>query len=284
MTKDEQSRLDKLLAQLDLEQLDNDLFVGEPEGGQGRMFGGFVLAQSVISAYRTVETRAIHSVHAYFLRMGKKDVPIRYVVYRIRDGGSFTTRNVVAYQSGEAIFNLSASFVKPEEGMEYQERMPDVPAPEGLGDWRMNHGQRSERIEQHHWTHESPVEMVSWQAPEEREMGDTPPNRGVWMRVRGTFPDEPMLHAALLTYASDSGVVSTGRPPNLTRAGGFGASLDHTMWFHRPPKFDDWVLYTSEAPAAFANRALVFGAMFTRGGVRVASVAQEGLHRGPRPS
>ncbi len=279
-----QPRLDRLLGQLTLDQLDNDLFLGESEDGVGRLFGGFVAAQSVMSAYRTVDEGDIHSLHAYFLRPGEKDIPIRYVVYRIRDGRSFTTRDVVAYQSGEAIFNLSASFVRPEEGIEYQERMPEAPAPEGLPDWQMSRSQRTERNEHHHWVRESPVEIVSWQPAEDRQMQDTPPTRGVWMRVRGTFPDEPMFHAALLTYASDSGVVSTGRPPNLPRSGGFGASLDHTMWFHRPPRFDEWIMYLSDAPAAHANRALVFGSMYSREGVRVASVAQEGLHRGPRPS
>ncbi|GAB4323552.1 MAG: acyl-CoA thioesterase II [Dehalococcoidia bacterium] len=286
MSETDNKYLHKLIKQLELDQLDRDLFIGEGEGGRGRLFGGFVAAQSVVAAYRTIETdepRDLHSLHAYFLRPGKRNVPIRYVVYRIRDGKSFTTRDVVAYQSGEAIFNLSASFVKREEGLAYQESMPEAPDPEGLPHWdavRPDRRRRREEDDEHHrWHRERPIDIVACDRPEDLPRGATPPPRRVWIRVRGTLPDDPTMHAALMTYATDSGLMSTGRPPDMPFDGGFGASLDHAVWFHRPPRFDDWLLFTSEAPVAAAGRALVYGAMWSRDGTRVASVAQEGLHR-----
>jgi acyl-CoA thioesterase-2 len=283
-TERSQQRLEKLVSLFDLDRLDRDMFLGDPGEGERRLFGGLVAAQAVVAAYRTVDEGSLHSVHSYFLRPGRYDVPIRYVVYRIRDGRSFTTRDVVAYQSGEAIFNLSSSFVRPEEGITHQQPMPDVPPPDDLPEWEFIRPDRipeGMKIEQ--WWRDNPIEIRACD-PWGTEWPDGIPRRRVWMRVRGTFPDDEVVHAALLTYASDRGLIATARMPhNIGRNMGASASLDHTLWFHYTPRFDDWLLYTSESPAAHAARALILGQMYNRDGVRVASVAQEGLVRTPKP-
>ena len=275
--------LDRLLQQLKLEQLDRDLFLGDPGEGERRLFGGLIAAQSVVAAHRTVEEGSLHSLHAYFLRPGKHHVPVRYVVYRIRDGKTFTTRDVVAYQSGEAIFNLSTSFTRPEEGISHQEAMPDVPPPDDLPEWEFARPDApEERAMMARFMRDSPVEMRAVDPPKWPEPGETP-RRRVWMRVRGEMPEDPVMHAALITYASDRGLIATARfAHRLPRRMESSASLDHALWFHRPPLFDDWLLFTSESPVAHAARAMIFGQMFTKDGVRVASVAQEGLIRLPR--
>jgi acyl-CoA thioesterase-2 len=277
--------LERLLRRLNLEQLDRDLFLGDPGEGEHRLFGGLVAAQAIVAAHRTVEDGGfMHSLHSYFLRPGSYGAPIRYVVYRIRDGRTFTTRDVVAYQSGEAIFNVSTSFARPEPGVaEHQEPMPEVPAPDGLPQWEMVRPDRfGDDDPRPRWVRESPIEMRACD-PYEPVAPEGTPRRRVWMRVKGDLPDDPTLHAAMLTFASDRGVLATARHPHdLSRGFGASASLDHTIWFHHPPRFDDWILYTSESPVAHAARALILGQMFRRDGVRVASVAQEGLIRAPR--
>ncbi len=274
--------LPRLLKQLDLDRLDRDLFLGDPGEGQFRLFGGLVAAQSVVAAYRTVEEGAMHSLHAYFLRPGRHDVPIRYVVYRIRDGRTLTTRDVVAYQSGEAIFNLSCSFAKPEEGVSRDEPAPEVPGPEGLPQWEFARLDRDEDREMvRRFERDSPVELRAIDAGLQPETAI--PTRRVWMRVRGELPDDEVIHAGLLAYASDRGVIATARIPHgFGRGGHASASLDHAIWFHRPPRFDGWVLYTSESPVAHSARALIYGQMYRQDGVRIASVVQEGLIRTPR--
>ncbi len=284
MPAQSRTALDRLLKQLDLDRLDRDLFLGDPGKGMFRLFGGLVAAQSVMAAYRTVDSAesALHSLHAYFLRPGRHDVPIRYVVYRIRDGRTFTTRDVVAYQAGEAIFNLSCSFAKPEDGISYSEPAPDVPGPDGLPAWEFARpDRREEREMMQRFERESPVEMRAI------DLGTQPageiPRRRVWMRVRGELPDDPAIHAGLLAYASDRGLIATARIPHGgARANWASASLDHAMWFHRAPRFDGWLLFTSESPVAHAARALIFGQMFQPDGTRVASVVQEGLIRTPK--
>ena len=279
---DDSSDLTRLLAQFDLERLDRDLFLGDPGTGEGRLFGGLVAAQSVVAAYRTVEAGDIHSLHAYFLRPGRHNVPIRYAVYRIRDGRTFTTRDVVAYQAGEAIFNLSCSFAKPEAGEARQEPMPPVPAPGGLPDWEFVRARSEQDRHHHHRWRNSPLEMRSIDAPGEIP-DDVSPHRQVWMRVKGDLPDEPVLHAAMLTFASDRGLMQTARRTReWTSRPSMSASIDHAIWFHRPPRFDGWVLYTSESPVAHAARALIFGQMHSEDGTRIASVVQEGLIRAAR--
>jgi acyl-CoA thioesterase-2 len=270
----------RFLEQLNLERLDRDLFLGDSGKGEGRLFGGLVAAQAVVAAGRTVEEGAIHSLHAYFLRPGRHGVPIRYVVYRVRDGRTFTTRDVVAYQAGEAIFDVSCSFAKPEEGISYAEAPPQAPGPEGLPDWEFV---RLLPKEDQGWARrfrENPIEMRACD-PIEMARGEGTPRRRVWIRVRGELPDDdPVVHAALLVYASDRGLIATARRPHgIPRGRDASASLDHAMWFHRPPRFDSWLLYTSESPVAHAARALIHGQMYTPEGQRVVSVAQEGLIR-----
>jgi acyl-CoA thioesterase-2 len=268
----------RLLERLVVETLDRDLFLGHPGPGEGRLFGGLVAAQSVVAAGRTVEAGALHSLHAYFLRPGRHGVPIRFVVDRIRDGRTFTTRRVVAHQSGEAIFNLSASFARPETGISHQDPMPDAPGPDGLPDWeelraQMLGGSVGRLREQ-------PIEVRVVDPDDPDPAVKLPPRKRVWMRPRGVLPEDPLLHAALLVYASDRTLMSTAaRPHGLSWGRRMAASLDHAVWIHRPIRFNDWVLYASESPAAHAARGIIFGAIYSRDGMRLASVAQEGLIR-----
>jgi acyl-CoA thioesterase-2 len=270
-----ESPLAELLENLDLEALDADLFLGDPGGGRGRLFGGMVAAQSVIAAGRTVEAgRSLHSLHAYFLRPGRHDVPLRFVVDRIRDGRSFTTRRVKAHQAGEAIFSLAASFAVPEEGIAHQDPMPEAPDPEGLPDWetarRRLGGADGPPAE-------GPVE-VRMADPWTR--GPSPAHQRNWLRVRGTLPDDPLVHTALLVYASDRTLLSTAaRPHAIPWADRMVASLDHAVWIHHPVKLDGWLLYASESPLARSGRGMVFGSLYYPDGRRLASVAQEGLIR-----
>ena len=278
--------LQRLLTQLDLKRIDTDTFEGEAGDGWHRLFGGHVAAQAVIAAYRTVADGAIHSLHAYFVRAGSHDEPIRYVVDRIRDGRTFTTRDVVAYQSDEAIFNLSCSFAKPEPGVTRGPEPPSLPGPEGLEPWGFPFpGRQEDRARMMSFERESAIEIrtVDGVAPPSDDM----PRRRVWMRVRGVPPEDPAIHAALLTYASDRGFIATvfagktWRPRGMAGMG-TSASLDHSIWFHHPPRFDDWLLFTSESPVANAARALILGQVYRRDGVQVASVVQEALIREPR--
>jgi acyl-CoA thioesterase-2 len=276
-------QLDALLRQLQLDQLDNDLFLGDPGKGEGRLFGGLVLAQCVMSAYRTIEDRSIHSLHAYFLRPGSHEVPIRYVVYRIRDGRTFTTRDVVAYQAGEAIFQMSCSFTRPEEGVTHQEPMPYADGPEGMPDWDMVrtdvNPEWADRMKR--WRRERPIELKSAEPDDADDEW-----RKVWIKPRGPLPEDPAVHAAVLAYSSDMGLISTARNAmKLMRfdAPGAAASLDHAIWFHHPPRFDDWLLYSSHSPVAHAARALILGQMHRQDGTQVLSVVQEGLIRVPKP-
>jgi acyl-CoA thioesterase-2 len=236
-----------------------------------------------MSAYRTVEERSIHSLHAYFLRPGNHEVPIRYVVQRIRDGRTFTTRDVVAYQAGEAIFQMSCSFTRPEEGVTHQEPMPQAEGPEGMPDWDMVrtdvNPEWAERMKR--WRRERPIELKSGEV-------DDPDDewRKVWIKPRATMPEDPAVHAAILAYSSDMGLISTARNAmKLMRFDmpGAAASLDHAIWFHYPPRFDDWLLYSSHSPVAHAARALILGQMHRRDGTQVLSVVQEGLIRVPKP-
>jgi len=268
----------RYLGRLELEALDADLFLGDPVEGEGRLFGGLVAAQCVMAAGRTVDpARGLHSLHGYFLRPGRHDVPLRFVVDRIRDGRSFTTRRVKAHQAGEAIFNLSASFVVPEEGIEHQDPMPEAPPPEGLKDWE---DLRAELIEDAPpGRFDSAVEVRLC----DPTVGPSPARQQTWIRVRGELPDDPLVHTAMLVYASDRSLLSTAvRPHDIPWSERMGASLDHSVWIHRQPRLDDWMLYASESPVAHAARGLIFGGIFQRDGTRIASVAQEALIRRKR--
>ena len=275
LTEPQESPLDELLQNLDLEPLDADLFLGDPGAGEGRLFGGMVAAQSVIAAGRTVAPdRPLHSLHAYFLRPGRHDVPLRFVVDRIRDGRSFHTRRVKAHQAGEAIFSLSASFVSPEPGISHQDPMPEAPEPAGLPDWEAVRAQvfraGGPRLD-------GPVEV---RMADPWSDGPTPARQRSWMRVKGHLPDDPLIHTAMLVYATDRTLLGTAaRPHAIPWPERMVASLDHAVWIHLPVRLDGWLLYTSESPVAQNGRGMVFGALHYPDGRRVASVAQEGLIR-----
>lgn len=270
--------LETLLQNLQLEQLDRDLFLGEPGPGNGRLFGGHVAAQSVMAAGRTLEADAgtIHSLHAYFLKGGAHDAPIRFVVERIRDGRTFSTRHVVAYQKGEAIFDLSASFTRPEEGIAHQGAMPEAPGPDGLPDFEELRGEILLDAERKRRS-----KAIEIRAVERDEPGrQLPPIRRMWVRPTGPLPDDRLVHAAVLVYASDRTLLSTAaRPHGITLGQRMSASLDHSVWFHGPVTFDDWLLYSTESPVARHARGMVFGSLWTREGQCAASVAQEGIIR-----
>ena len=289
------TRIDDLCERLVLEPLDRDLFLADPGRGEGRLFGGLVAAQSVLAAMATLSrdprpaqpepgeaprpASLLHSLHAYFLRPGRYGVPIRFVVDRIRDGRTFTTRRVVAHQSGEAIFNMAASFARPEEGMSHQRPMPAVPSPDGLEEWTTLRLRALGLPEPDEF--ESPIEVRVIDPTEFETNAPREASREVWIRPRGTLPEDPDLHTATLVYATDRTLLATvgralGRIPGKDY---MGASLDHSVWLHHPIRFDDWLLFASESPISHAARGLIFGSLYRRDGVQLASVAQEALIR-----
>jgi len=282
-----------LLRLMDLERLEVDLFRGQsPENETNqRVFGGQVIAQSLVAAYRTVdtETRTLHSMHAYFIRPGDPSIPIIYEVDRSRDGGSFTTRRVVAIQHGKQIFNLAASFHKQEEGWHHQHDMPDVPKPEELEN-RIEHRQRIvDRIPERYrkdWLRARAVEIREVDPLDPVTPEKTNDVQHLWFRVARPIDEQPWLHHCLMAYASDMALLGTGnRRHGVSWMSGelMSASLDHAMWFHAPIKFDDWHLYTMDSPYAGGARSFNRGSVFTRDGQLVASVAQEGLMRPIKP-
>jgi acyl-CoA thioesterase-2 len=267
--------LDRLLSLLDLEVIDRNLYRGaNPATGGGRVFGGQVASQALMAASKTVEVEhRVNSLHAYFLRPGRPAKPILYSIDRIRDGSSFTTRRVVAQQEGEAIFNLDASFHREEPGLEFELPAPldGVPSPDTLA--------RS----QHHGPHHGPIDS--------RELPSLPTERStraMWVRADGALPDDFALHACVLTYVSDSGPVGAARRPLVPdgpktgwgpQSGMMSASLDHTMWFHRSVRADEWLLYDLEAVACGNARGLARGTMYTADGHLAVSITQEALLR-----
>ena len=264
--------LERLLALLDLETIDRNLYRGAnpgmPNGGGGRVFGGQVASQALMAASNTVDVEhRVNSLHAYFLRPGRPGMPIIYSIDRIRDGKSFTTRRVVAVQDGEAIFNLDASFHKEEPGGEFELAAPlaNVPRPEDLPPHEHGFGMM----------HRRPIET------RELESGPTPTStRAMWVRADGKLPDDFALQACVLTYMSDSGPVGAARRPVLGQYPSWmGASLDHTMWFHRPVRADEWLLYDLEAVACSNARGLARGTMWTQDGHLGVSITQEALIR-----
>ncbi len=276
--------LTRLLEQFQLEQLDRDLFLGSPGPGKDRLFGGLIAAQSVMAAGRTVEApdKYLHSLHAYFLRPGHHNAPIRYSVYRIRDGRSFTSRDVVAYQSGEAIFSVSTSFASLEPGDEYQRPAPGAPPPEALrdleGEWTMKRGDDEDR----RWLAQNPVEQRHERLGGQ-DAANGEPWRSLWMRPKGSMPEDRLLHTALLTWISDDGLISTvAFWGDEGERQGMRASLDHAIWFHEPAHWDGWLHYRSESSVGRNGRSLVTGAIYTPEGRRVVSVTQEALIRPPR--
>jgi len=275
-----------LLTHLTLERLDENLFRGDSRDiGSPNVYGGQVLAQALAAASETVEDRAAHSLHGYFLRPGDKTQPIIYEVERIRDGGSYTTRRIVAIQRGKPIFNMAASFKTAEEGLEHQCAMPDVPGPEGLRNMT-ELGQEAladlpDKLERFlKWRR--PVELRPVQPTHPLHPEPAPPRREIWLKADGTLPDDPAVHKVVLAYTSDYSLLGTALLPHgLTFAQGTirAASLDHAMWFHRDFRMDDWLLYSMESPNMGHGRGFSRGQLFTRDGVLVASVAQEGMIR-----
>ena len=280
--------LDALLRLLDLEPIEVNIFRGvSPKERRQQVFGGQVAGQALVAAGRTVERGTVHSLHAYFLRPGDPTVPILYEVDRIRDGRSFTTRRVVAIQHGQAIFNLSASFHVEEPGIEHQvPQLGDVPDPESLPTlMEMLEPIRDSLPE---WYRTRPIDLryvegVPWVLRE----GPRPPHQRMWIRADGSLPDDPLLHACVVAYASDMSLLDTALMPHGLKwsdANVMGASLDHAMWFHRPFRADQWLLYDQESPTACGARALSRGSIFAADGRLAVTVVQEGLLRStPRP-
>lgn len=296
-----QNALGALLSLLDLEQLEVNLFRGYSEPtGFTRVYGGQVLAQSLVAAQRTVgtaasrsdarmekagEPRSMHSLHAYFLLAGDPKVPIIFEVERVRDGGSFTTRRVKAVQHGQAIFVMSVSFQKHETSFDHQAPMPAVPPPEDLPSEsalrRSLVGGLPDNLTSY-LMRERPMEMRVVEVSRYRERQPAEPRQHVWMRAAGALPDDPAIHQCMLAYASDFTLLDTA----LVAHGKLMfdtdvqlASLDHAIWVHRPFRADEWLLYAQDSPSASGARGFSRGSVFRRDGTLVASTAQEGLMR-----
>jgi acyl-CoA thioesterase II len=286
------SAVQDLLAILDLEPLEVNLFRGRsPQVGWQRVFGGQVIGQALVAACRTVDTasRPPHSMHAYFLLPGDPKVPIIYDVDRVRDGKSFTTRRVKAVQHGQAIFIMSVSFHGDEPGMSHQAPMPEVPTPEELpteSEIRANVLPLMPDPVRRYYERERPIELRPVEY--DRYLGKKFPDGrfNVWIRATGRLPDEPAIHQCVLAYASDMTLLDSALIPHgrtVFEREIMGASLDHALWFHRPFRADDWLLYAQDSPSLAAARGFSRGLIFARSGTLVASVAQEGLLRERQP-
>jgi acyl-CoA thioesterase-2 len=278
--------IEDLLGLLDLEPIEYNIYRGRNRDiGSGRVFGGQVMAQALVAAQRTVdEDRAAHSMHGYFILPGDLDSPIVYFVDRLRDGKSFTTRRVTAIQHGQAVFNMSASFHRAEDGLEHQQPLPDVAPAETITP-------EIERIRaQAHLIPESVRDVLTQDRPFDfRIVGSDPfdesprpPARHMWLRAIGDMPDDTLSHQAALAYASDYGLLATALLPHgigIRNPALQAATLDHAIWFHRPFRVDEWMLYSMDSPAAAGARGFTRGCIFARDGTLVASIAQEGLVR-----
>lgn len=286
-----QQGIDRLVRQIDVRPTDYDRFRGDVDQDEGRLFGGLVLAQSVVAAGRTTERGSIHSLHAYFLRAGVAKEPIDYMIERVREGRNFFTRRVTAIQAGHTIFEASVSFVMPEEGIAHQQPMPAAPDPEGQPAWwetmrdafppAMQEQMARRGPMRRGWPQPIDIRGVAGGAQTLKEHGI--PGRTVWAKPVGVLPEDPIIHAAAIAYTSDSGLIATvASAYGMWAPGGSSASLDHAIWWHHPPRFDDWLLYVSDSPVAHSGRALMVGHMYSRDGVLRTSVAQEGLFRLPK--
>lgn len=279
--------MQELIERLDLEKLEENLFRGSsPQNGWQRVFGGLVIAQALMAAQRCVDPdRIVHSLHAYFMRPGDPSIPIVYQVERIRDGSSFTTRRVVAIQHGKAIFSMSASFQVEEPGFDHQVSIPNVPAPEtlmGEAEFRAAFLAQAPDTVKKYWGRERPIEIRPTSLTHYLSREKLKPEAHIWVRASGLVPDDRHYQAAILAYLSDMTLLDTSLYAHGTSI--FDpelqvASLDHAMWFHRPCRLDDWLLYTQDSPSAAGARGMTRGSIFTRDGRLVASVAQEGLIR-----
>lgn len=275
--------VEQLIALLDVEELDTDLYRGARKpGGVGRVFGGQVIGQGLQAAQRSVGGGKIaHSLHAYFMRPGDEDHPIIYRVVRDFEGGSFSTRRVIAMQKGQPILNMAASFQRPEGGYHHQDEMPDVPGPDDLA----ARGEVSERM-RIFLARVRPIEIRPVTPGQLGPPAKAGPVQHSWIRVAGRLPDDPALHRAVLGYASDMLLLGTSMLPH-----GVDhmmdhmqtASLDHALWLHEPFRCDEWLLYTTDSPWAGHARGFNRGRIYTRDGRLVVSVAQEGLIRLRKP-
>lgn len=276
----------ELLALLDLEQFEADLFRGQSCNIVGKnVFGGQVLSQALMAAGRTVEGQLAHSLHAYFLRAGDINSPIVYQVERVRDGKSFSTRTVKAIQHGRPIFTMTASFQVAEEGLEHQRPMPEVPGPDGIPSEtelrRMTADLLPEKLRPA-WIKERPIELrlidpINPFAPQRRDAW-----RCHWLRAQMRLPDDAFLHQCVLAFASDFVLMGTAMMPHgvtFLQPNMQAASLDHAMWFHRDFRADEWLLYEMDGPSASGGRGMNRGFIYTQDGKLVATVAQEGLMR-----
>jgi len=278
---------DDLVALLDLEPLEHNIYRGQNRDiGTRRIYGGQVLAQALVAAQRTVDPdRPIHSMHGYFILPGDLTTPVVYFVDRLRDGGSFTTRRVTAIQHGNAIFNLSASFHRREEGLAHQIEMPDVEPPEDLRNELeivREHASDLPASMREIATQDRPLDFRPVEGDYALGSGPREPRRMMWVRTTGPLDDDPMHHRAVLAYASDYGLLVTSMRPHGRTArdpGMMVASLDHSLWFHRDFRADEWLLYVVDSPVSGGGRGFARGTYFTRDGELVASTAQEGLIR-----
>ena len=269
--------LSRLLRVLEPEPLGGDVFRAATGRREGRMYGGLTVSQATLAAGRTVSGGRLHSLHAYFVRPGRQGEPVELRVERLRDGRRVHHRRVTGLQRGEPMVALLASFAEGEEGISHQGPMPEAPPPGEGPEWESVKaaalGQAAARTD-------LAMEMRVCDPAEAAPSPEVPSRWRLWVRPRGTLPDDPLLHAAFLVFVTDRTLLRVGARPHGPIYGvKEAASLDHAVWLHRPFRFDDWLLYVCESPAAHAGRALAFGSLWSRDGARVASVAQEGIIR-----
>ncbi len=276
----------KLVELMDLAPMGDDHFQGESEDlGFPNLFGGHVLGQALMATTRTVEDRTPHSMHAYFLRPGNARSAIDYEVQRVRDGGTFSVRRVIARQDGKEILTGSVSFQLEEEGFEHQLQMPPAPDPEGLKpEQELNRDLLDQVPEKYHsqLVRDRPIEIRPVDPVNPLNPGVRPPHKQSWLRAQGELPDDPILHRCLLAYASDFAFLGTSLNPHgvtFMTPDMQVASLDHAIWFHRDLRMDDWLLYDKDSPGAAGGRGFNRGTVYNRQGVLVASTAQEALIR-----
>ena len=280
-----------LIRVLALERLERDLFRGESRDiGTAQVFGGQVIAQALGAACQTVDGRTVHSLHAYFLRRGDLSAPIIYQVERARDGASFSSRRVSATQHGEEILHMAVSFQRPESGFEHQFQMPEVAPPECLPsahmlaeDTRMQMPQKLRKV----LASEKPFEFRFADPLHFMPGVDSHCVQHLWFRALGRLPNDACLHHCLLAYVSDYYLLATAVRPHgleLRRTLAGVVSVDHAVWFHRPARVDEWLLYAIDSPSASAARGFTRASIFTRDGRLIASTAQEGLMRSVAPA
>ena len=294
MTKENSldTTIERLVELMDLEVIEENIFRGESQDiGSPQVFGGQVLGQALMAASRTVEGRLVHSLHAYFLRRGDFEAPIVYEVDRARDGGSFSNRRIIAVQHGEQIFNMTASFQKPEDGLEHQSKMPEVKPPNELEDlvdlikpeWVEQLPARIKRM----LTRRRPFEVRPVEIPHFLTNQTGEPIKHSWIRANGKVPNHEGLHQALLAYVSDYDLLTTAILPhgtNLMQNRFQMASLDHAMWFHKPMMIDQWMLFAYESTRSSGSRGFARAEIFAQDGTLIASTSQEGLMRVRRQS